>query len=344
MCFSRRPYNYQKRLKKRRRNDQGGPKCDLTGKKRFRNKVRTETRTIATVTTQFWMPNLRKRKVYWDDPDGNKRVFTFNLSQSGLRTLEKVGLEKMAKKMNIDLLSLPYDTWPISRDQQRKIDKQKAEEAERLRLATRIKDLKIPGYKLKNLLAMSEEQREECLALFWHKYGRFPERKHYKERAKMEEAYFEKWGHPGMLPVETPNNDNVLERVKLEDLPLHPKVQQMLDNPEFLEIASKNLMWRTFMSKKQQRRIRFLRQRDRHARKMAKKKYPRQPWKWPKLASAQGYFKKKPWMLKVDTSGASKHNSYEELVAKFETQGRVYVKDDNDVVRGEVLSKFSEDA
>lgn len=49
--------------------------------------------------------NLQVKKVYWEK---EKRFVKLKISTKALKTIQKVGLEKMAKEAGLDLYKLPY--------------------------------------------------------------------------------------------------------------------------------------------------------------------------------------------------------------------------------------------
>lgn len=72
-------------------------KCDLTGKKA--NNAYAVSHSMRH-TKKLQQPNLQDKRVWW--PQG-KRFVKLRLSASAIKTLEKRGLEAMAKEAGIDL-------------------------------------------------------------------------------------------------------------------------------------------------------------------------------------------------------------------------------------------------
>uniref|UniRef100_A0A7R9XQ07 Large ribosomal subunit protein bL28c n=3 Tax=Ostreococcus sp. 'lucimarinus' TaxID=242159 RepID=A0A7R9XQ07_9CHLO len=87
-----------------------GRKCMLTGKKA--NNGRTVSFShIRNKTLQ--QVNLQYKRIYWPE---QKRYVRLRISTNALKTLNKLGLEEMAKRAGLDLASLPY----IDADPERK--------------------------------------------------------------------------------------------------------------------------------------------------------------------------------------------------------------------------------
>jgi len=77
--------------------------CDLLGTKR--NKANTVS--FSNKKNRKWQePNLQNKKVYW--PQGQRWV-TLKLSTRAIKTIEKNGLDSMAKEAGIDLWKLPFE-------------------------------------------------------------------------------------------------------------------------------------------------------------------------------------------------------------------------------------------
>mmetsp|Transcript_20691 Transcript_20691/g.26852 ORF Transcript_20691/g.26852 Transcript_20691/m.26852 type:complete len:124 (+) Transcript_20691:110-481(+) len=72
--------------------------CDLTGAKPNRKAMLISFSHRRTHTVQHL--NLQKKKFYWEE--GKKNV-TLRVSTKGLRTIKKYGIDKAAKKYNVDL-------------------------------------------------------------------------------------------------------------------------------------------------------------------------------------------------------------------------------------------------
>lgn len=77
--------------------------CDLTGKER--NKANSVC--FSNKKSRKWQePNLQSKKVYWEE---GKRWVTLKVCTKAIKTLEKTGLDTMAKEAGIDLWKLPYE-------------------------------------------------------------------------------------------------------------------------------------------------------------------------------------------------------------------------------------------
>ncbi|KAK3278884.1 Plastid ribosomal protein L28 [Cymbomonas tetramitiformis] len=76
--------------------------CDLTGKKANNGYVVTFSHKRNKKLQQV---NLQMKKVFWEK---EKRWVKMKVSTKGLKSINKVGLEEMAKRANIDLYSLPF--------------------------------------------------------------------------------------------------------------------------------------------------------------------------------------------------------------------------------------------
>jgi large subunit ribosomal protein L28 len=77
--------------------------CDLTGARR--NKANTVT--FSNKHNRKWQePNLQQKKVWWE---GGQRFVKLRVTARAIKTLEKVGLEAMAKEAGLDLWKLPFE-------------------------------------------------------------------------------------------------------------------------------------------------------------------------------------------------------------------------------------------
>jgi large subunit ribosomal protein L28 len=77
--------------------------CDLTGARR--NKANTVT--FSNKHNRKWQePNLQHKKVWWE---GGQRFVKLRVTARAIKTLEKVGLEAMAKEAGLDLWKLPFE-------------------------------------------------------------------------------------------------------------------------------------------------------------------------------------------------------------------------------------------
>merc|ERR1719253_704093 len=79
-----------------------GRKCMLTGKK-ANNGYTVSFSHIRNKKLQG--ANLQYKRVYWPE---QKRYIRLRISTKAIKTLNKVGLEKMAKDAGLDLMSLAY--------------------------------------------------------------------------------------------------------------------------------------------------------------------------------------------------------------------------------------------
>lgn len=77
--------------------------CQLTGKKR--NKANVVT--FSNKHSRKWQePNLQHKKVYWEQ---GQRWVKLRICTKAIKTIEKVGLDAMAKEAGIDLWKLPFE-------------------------------------------------------------------------------------------------------------------------------------------------------------------------------------------------------------------------------------------
>jgi large subunit ribosomal protein L28 len=77
--------------------------CELTGARR--NKANTVT--FSNKHNRKWQePNLQQKKVWWE---AGQRFVKLRISARAIKTLEKVGLEPMAKDAGLDLWKLPFE-------------------------------------------------------------------------------------------------------------------------------------------------------------------------------------------------------------------------------------------
>lgn len=79
-----------------------GKVCELTGQKR--NKANNVSFSVRR-TRKFQEVNLQEKKVFWER---GQRWVQLRISTRAMRTLEKKGLECMAKEAGLDLASLDY--------------------------------------------------------------------------------------------------------------------------------------------------------------------------------------------------------------------------------------------
>ena len=77
--------------------------CDLTGKKR--NKANSVT--FSNKHSRKWQePNLQHKKVFWEQ---GQRWVKLRVCTKAIKTIEKNGLDAMAKEAGIDLWKLPFE-------------------------------------------------------------------------------------------------------------------------------------------------------------------------------------------------------------------------------------------
>lgn len=84
-------------------NDVASRVCDLTGKKANNGYVVTFSHKR---NKKLQQPNLQYKKVYW--PEGQRWV-KLRICTKAIKTVEKKGLQAMAKEAGIDLWKLPYE-------------------------------------------------------------------------------------------------------------------------------------------------------------------------------------------------------------------------------------------
>lgn len=77
--------------------------CDLTGKKANNGYVVTFSHKR---NKKLQQPNLQYKKVYW--PEGQRWV-KLRICTKAIKTIEKRGLQNMAKEAGIDLWKLPFE-------------------------------------------------------------------------------------------------------------------------------------------------------------------------------------------------------------------------------------------
>ena len=77
--------------------------CDLTGKKANNGYVVTFSHKR---NKKLQQPNLQYKKVYW--PEGQRWV-KLRICTKAMKTIEKKGLQTMAKEAGIDLWKLPFE-------------------------------------------------------------------------------------------------------------------------------------------------------------------------------------------------------------------------------------------
>lgn len=77
--------------------------CDLTGKKANNGYVVTFSHKR---NKKLQQPNLQYKKVYW--PEGQRWV-KLRICTKAMKTIEKKGLQAMAKEAGIDLNKLPFE-------------------------------------------------------------------------------------------------------------------------------------------------------------------------------------------------------------------------------------------
>jgi large subunit ribosomal protein L28 len=77
--------------------------CDLTGKKANNGYVVTFSHKR---NKKLQQPNLQYKKVYW--PEGQRWV-KLRICTKAMKTIEKKGLQTMAKEAGVDLWKLPYE-------------------------------------------------------------------------------------------------------------------------------------------------------------------------------------------------------------------------------------------
>lgn len=78
-------------------------RCMLTNKKR--NKANVVT--FSNKHTRKWQePNVQYKKVYWEQ---GQRLVKLRISTKAIKTIEKNGLDAMAREAGLDLWSLPFE-------------------------------------------------------------------------------------------------------------------------------------------------------------------------------------------------------------------------------------------
>merc|ERR1712100_492658 len=128
-----------------------GRKCMLTGK-RANNGYTVSFSHIRNKKMQ--RANLQYKRVYWPE---QKRYIRLRISTKAIKTLNKVGLEKMAKDAGLDLMSLAYQqAEPTIKDK---------------RAPTGPKKLYIPKWKEARMSKLSPEEKEAETKRFAEKYN-----------------------------------------------------------------------------------------------------------------------------------------------------------------------------
>ena len=91
-----------------------GRVCQLTGKKRLNSSYLTFShKKIRNV--QY--PNLQNKRIFWEE---GQRWVKMKISTKAMRTLDKKGLEAMAKEAGINLWDLPHQKYDPSREEWKK--------------------------------------------------------------------------------------------------------------------------------------------------------------------------------------------------------------------------------
>jgi len=142
-----------------------GRKCMLTGK-RANNGYTVSFSHIRNKKLQH--ANLQYKRVYWPE---QKRYIRLRISTKAIKTLNKVGLEKMAKDAGLDLMSLAYQQadearaeWLAANGGQEPTRKDK-------RAPTGPKKLYIPKWKEARMSKLSPEAKEAETKRFAEKYN-----------------------------------------------------------------------------------------------------------------------------------------------------------------------------
>jgi large subunit ribosomal protein L28 len=136
-----------------------GRKCMLTGKKA--NNGRTVSFShIRTKTLQ--QANLQYKRIYWPE---QKRYVRLRISTNALKSLNKLGLEEMAKRAGLDLMSMSFNDADPARKQWLK-EQSGGEPALDKRAPKGPKPLYVPKWKEAKLAKMSAEAAKAEKARF----------------------------------------------------------------------------------------------------------------------------------------------------------------------------------
>jgi len=152
-----------------------GRKCMLTGKK-ANNGYTVSFSHRRTKTLQ--QVNLQYKRVYWEREE---RWIRLRISTNAIKSLEKVGLEAMAKDAGLDLYSLRYEDASESRKQWLEanpgLPQAKDKRQPKFRPLGVPKPVFIPKWKQAKLDAMPEKERAAALQAFKERWFPTPKPK-----------------------------------------------------------------------------------------------------------------------------------------------------------------------
>ncbi|CAL6442235.1 unnamed protein product [Bathycoccus prasinos] len=142
-----------------------GRKCMLTGK-RANNGYTVSFSHIRNKKLQ--QANLQYKRVYWPE---QKRYIRLRISTKAIKTLNKVGLEKMAKDAGLDLMSLAYQQADEARAEWLAANAGEEPTRKDKRAPTGPKKLFIPKWKEARMSKLSPEAKDAETKRFAEKYN-----------------------------------------------------------------------------------------------------------------------------------------------------------------------------
>ncbi|CAL6448506.1 unnamed protein product [Bathycoccus prasinos] len=142
-----------------------GRKCMLTGK-RANNGYTVSFSHIRNKKLQ--QANLQYKRVYWPE---QKRYIRLRISTKAIKTLNKVGLEKMAKDAGLDLMSLAYQQADEARAEWLAANAGVEPTRKDKRAPTGPKKLFIPKWKDARMSKLSPEAKDAETKRFAEKYN-----------------------------------------------------------------------------------------------------------------------------------------------------------------------------
>mmetsp|Transcript_17743 Transcript_17743/g.58049 ORF Transcript_17743/g.58049 Transcript_17743/m.58049 type:complete len:198 (-) Transcript_17743:156-749(-) len=148
-----------------------GRKCMLTGKKANNGWNVSFSHRRSHKLQQV---NLQYKRVYWER---EKRYIKLRISTKAMKTIEKKGLEAMAKEAGIDLYKLRYQDADPARAQwleenpEERIPKKKVKNEPKWRPRGKEKPLFVPGWKRAKMEKMSSTDAEAATAAFKERWN-----------------------------------------------------------------------------------------------------------------------------------------------------------------------------
>jgi large subunit ribosomal protein L28 len=112
--------------------------------------------------------NLQYKRVYWPE---QKRYIRLRISTKAIKTLNKVGLEKMAKDAGLDLMSLAYQQADEARAEWLAANAGEEPTRKDKRAPTGPKKLFIPKWKEARMSKLSPEAKDAETKRFAEKYN-----------------------------------------------------------------------------------------------------------------------------------------------------------------------------